>query len=179
MRTIGTFKLSSREMMISDPYYMDGSYTQKVLKPVRPGEWVVHIDGKGISAEGNPSEDSVIQRLKACHEDHVGQAVEEVIEGDFFIDSGQVGIFDMAHYRSIKIAEPVPEPKYEITEGKDGTKGHVEWINMVHYRTEHIPYAGIIPYGSVARMGGKGMKYTCRVGRNKQGEIVAIILTLL
>lgn len=86
----------SDTVMVSDPCYSVGTWSQHKLTGVKPGEFLTDVIK---SDEGDWG--SRIGLLVAVHKDYINQELtwRTVNSADIGVDSGQAGIFSMETYR--------------------------------------------------------------------------------
>lgn len=88
-----TIKLG-KEVMVSDPCYTVGTWCQKRVDNVWPGDYRVFCLKHDTGDWGVR-----VSMLMAIHKDHLNGYLKWKREGDIGVDSGQAGIFDMSTYR--------------------------------------------------------------------------------
>jgi hypothetical protein len=159
MKEIGTFKINTQEVMVSDPCYTIDSWCQGIIKPMVKGNYRAFVD---ISDEGDWGER--VARLKIVHEEHSPKTeCQERTNIDVGVDSGQAGFWDIVAYRNRQL---VPE-EYHYAD-------HAErWYEMCCRGTDAEDKASVQPFGVVSRTGYGDGRYNCYVGRNARGLVVA------
>jgi hypothetical protein len=112
--------------------------------------------------------------LVAVHEDYVSQKKRWYNHGEFGVDSGQAGIFDMPSYRNDKIAESIttPEDDFTIDRHQDGDEWYIKMCKLT-LATENS--WGSYDRGVVSSSGWGDGSYPLKVQRDK-GRIVGICL---
>jgi len=160
MEKIGSFKILSSKVIISDPCYDIGSIGMIEKKNIKKGDWVAY---KGL-VEG---ESKIISDLYAVHKDFLTTYINWEYDLEdiryIYVDSGQAGIFDISHFKDSSVvnekADFIPEEP---------------WYSMCANRTLRKERAGVIPYGVVAASGfGDGI-YDVYFGYDNKANIVSI-----
>lgn len=87
-----TFDIQSGRVNLSDPCYAVGTWCGAFSLPAKNGEWIVEPEERDMGKWGNR-----VASFTVCHKDHA-DALMNVLEFDFGVDSGQFGIFDSEIY---------------------------------------------------------------------------------
>jgi hypothetical protein len=166
---LGTFKVESGEVRISDPCYAKDTWCAGVLKNVKKGTWIAKAR---VFDEGSWGER--IGYLIAVNEDYRFRFDDprEDTAIDVGVDSGQAGIFDEKYYKddSVFADKTDKDRKYKVAICPEDI-----WYSFNCDVTLFDPNAGVIPFGCVSSSGyGDGI-YNCSVIKEK-GEIVAIVI---
>lgn len=92
---IGQIQLG-KKVCVTDPCYTRDVWCMTTLDDVKPGTWDVHACIDAIDAWGKRT-----YVLELCHQDFTEQAIGArwVEVGELGVDSGQMSVFDDAHYR--------------------------------------------------------------------------------
>ena len=170
--SIGSFRVVSGRLVVSDPCYEIGAGSQGFLEKVRKGEWVCRV----TVAQGGDF-DKYIMELTAHRSrlptfDDLGWTKETPFYVD--VDSGQAGIFDMAHYRDDRIAETVQRLSDEEICPEE------PWYSVCCDRTMSGELgAGIIPYGVVSSSGFGDGSYQCFTQRDSDGYVIGVKIVFI
>lgn len=152
---LGTFEISSGNIVVSDPCNpLSLDFNVKTDK-AKPGIWHATIVQKDMGEYGIRN-----AYLLACHDDYLNTDRELVVtvDGDFGVDSGQAGVFDVEHYLENDNA----------------------WFDNITEHTINTPNrADVVDHGAVARSGfGDGM-YKCRMCTPTEGEDACLIISVV
>lgn len=164
---VGEFKVTSGQVMVSDPCYDAGLWCQGVLDKTRKGQWNAHV--RLIREEAcDVHVAELIARHSACSRTGIHGWTEErsFVVG---VDSGQVGFFDVTHYRDDRLAQNVERLSHESICPDE------PWYSLCCDRTLGSKIgAGIIPYGVVSSSGYGDGSYRCLTQRDADGYVIAI-----
>jgi hypothetical protein len=154
---LGTFNVSSGEVVISDPCYELDTWCQAVKKAAN-GKWQAEVE----IADGK-----VATLLFAFHSKEKASKYE-YMKDELGVDSGQLRIFDKDFYRNDKI----------IIKDDFGT-GKIILENEKFYsaccsHTLSNKLAGVLSSGAVSASGYGDGGYSGYVGFNKGGELVCL-----
>jgi len=174
-KSVGSFKVESGQIIISDPCY-DKPNSKKTkhlpfngILPAKNGKWQAEIV---MSDEGSWGDR--VAYLVCYHPEHRidenSCEMEEVIDFEVGVDSGQAGVFDAKYYNdddSIKGLERL----------YDRTPINVAepWYSMCCDRTLHKDQAGVIPFGAVSSSGEGDGCYKCLVKKDGD-EVVGVLI---
>lgn len=160
-KRLGTFKVTSGAVMVSDPCYKRGTWCHGKIENVKNGVWRAAV---GISHEGAWGDR--VAFLIATHGDipvYGTKLDRHEAEFEVGVDSGQAGIFDDTHYQDESVAPPDEPNEFDD-----------RWYSMCCNATDN--YAGIIPFGVVSSSGFGDGGYECTYYTNSDGEVVRIII---
>ena len=163
---VGRFRVVSGRVIVSDPCYEIGTWCQGILEKVRKGQWECHVS---LAQEG--ASDTGVAELVARRASLPTPFNPSWIEERFEVgvDSGQAGIFDMAHYRDDRVAQAVERL------GRETICPDEPWYSLCCDRTSGSAMgAGIIPYGVVSSSGFGDGSYRCFTQRDREGYVTAI-----
>lgn len=160
-----TIQLSSN-VMVSDPCYSVPTWCQTQLDNVLAGKYYIDVQ--------TDEDDGRNYALVAVHEDYVSQKKRWYNHGEFGVDSGQAGIFDMASYRNDEIAESITTPEDDFTINRD-QEGDEWYIKMCKLTLATKNHWGSYDRGVVSSSGWGDGSYPLKVQRDK-GRIVGICL---
>lgn len=163
--SLGNFQVESGRLMVTDPCYgHDGIHN--VLNNVANGNWYAFVT---INSE---SQIATLVATKRC------SVMTERHKADFtvYVDSGQAGIFDVAHY-----ANNDDVGSYEAFSNVPfrDSKDHEPWYKMCCDRTLDETSAGTIPFGVVSSSGYGDGGYECFYGVDAEGEIVVVQIVFI
>jgi len=98
-----------KSVIVTDPSYDTETWCQAKLDNVKAGEYLTHCDI--VDSDGWGERCSL---LIAVHSNYSANDLKwEVHPQEIGVDSGQAGIFDMAHYRKDGIEMQTPEVGYD------------------------------------------------------------------
>ncbi|OXB94833.1 DUF4241 domain-containing protein [Parageobacillus galactosidasius] len=171
MKKLGTFKVTDRKVVVSDPCYSLGIRCQAILEDVCNGEWRAYAT---ITDEGEWGEH--ISELMVFHQSVPYEHAEWIsLEDRITVDSGQAGIFNYSHYKN---DNTVPE-NAQLFDGISISDKGDKWYAYCCAVTLSKQQAGVINGGVVSTSGfGDGL-YDLSVAKNEKGEIVAIRITFI
>lgn len=160
-----TIQLSSN-VMVSDPCYSVPTWCQTQLDNVLAGKYYIDVQ--------TDEDDGRNYAIVAVHEDYVSQKKRWYNHGEFGVDSGQAGIFDMASYRNDEVAESITTPEYDfsIPRHEDGDEWYIKMCKLT-LATENS--WGSYDRGVVSSSGWGDGSYPLKVQKDK-GKIVGICL---
>ena len=170
--TVGTFRIVSGRMVVSDPCYEIGVGCQGVLNKVRKGRWVCST----TVAQGGAYDMCVAELVARCGSPATPVSPRWTNQSSFVIgvDSGQAGIFDLAHYRQDRIAEAVHRLMQEQICPNE------PWYSLCCDRTFGSEMgAGIIPYGAVSSSGIGDGAYRCFTRKDRCGYITGVRIVFI
>lgn len=130
---LGFFMVESGTILVCDPCYDDAPHMHITL-PARNGKWWTTIERHG---------DRISRLYAVLDNSPVFLAPRNV--GFAGVDSGQMGIYDKAHFNNPKSVEG------ELTKFEFGE--HADWYLMCCNRTLGEVGAGLIPHGVVSSSG--------------------------
>jgi len=163
---IGTFKVVSGKIMVSDPCYEKDTWCNGVLNNVKNGNWIAEIE---------LNEEKRVSRLIAiCGNGkniRGGGRKENFTVG---VDSGQAGIYDLKFFKDDNVVKNVERLNPDNTICKDEP-----WYSINCDRTIGKEKAGVIPYGCVSSSGYGDGSYDCYTWTDKSGKIVVIEIKFL
>ena len=168
---VGSFRVVSGRVVVSDPCYEIGVWCQGVLEKVRKGQWASHVS---LAQEG--ACDTCVAELIARRTPPANPSNPRWIEERFEVgvDSGQAGIFDMAHYRDDRSAQAVERLSRETICPEE------PWYSLCCDRTSGSEMgAGVIPHGVVSSSGFGDGSYRCFTQRDCAGYIIAIRIVFI
>ncbi len=169
---IGKFRVVSGRVVISDPCYEIETCCQGILEKVRKGEWRCQVSiSREVYSDGCVT-DLIALRPSALD---IGNAKwTEETSFEVGVDSGQAGIFDMAHYRDDRVAQSVEHLSHEIICPEE------PWYSLCCDRTSGSEIgAGVIPYGVVSSSGFGDGSYRCFTQRDREGYVTAIRIVFI
>lgn len=168
--TLGTFKVSSGKLIISDPCYgyeeENSEGLQAILKPAKQGNW---------SAAISYNEEEVVHHLVVFWGNTEPEEEWIPIDQLIAVDSAQAGIFDLTHFdNDEKIIDEV-ENVYDIEMDDDVSIYYVACCDAVASEQQ----GGIVPGGAVAMSGyGDGL-YQVYIKQDETREIVSVMIDFL
>jgi hypothetical protein len=151
-----------KEVMISDPCYVEPTWCQHKLKNVLPGEYSVY--NKYFNAGNWGIRNSM---LIAVHQDYEmvdNLRWKECTGAVVGVDSGQAGIFDHAYYRKDSVFEN-QESKFLKEYVVHNNEGGEIWYAHMCDRTLGEEGWGHFEHGVVSRSGFGDGSYTLYVAR--------------
>lgn len=156
-KNVGTITLSDK-VRVTDPYYDIDTWCAGTLENVLQGEFECSyaIDKVALDGDENNQYDSVTS-IEVHHKDYPNvEAIEYMKDIWVGVDSGQAGIFDFSMFENVC---------------SDDDKKN----DFVH-DIDDLPSEGntIYDQGLVSIAGDGDGDYACFVGRNDEGQIVAI-----
>ena len=160
----------SNEVIVSDPCYSRPTWCQTVLTDVLPGRYISQVNE-------DPETDRCAELL-VIHEDFYQSRLIYDEHSSCGVDSGQLGIFDAASYRSDAAAEGITTPYVDFALPGDSLEGDSWYTKMCKFTLAELNW-GAYDAGVVSRSGwGDGM-YPLDVARNDKGQIVAMLITFI
>lgn len=167
---MGTFKVESGKIMVSDPCYKEDNGFNCVLENVKNGNWIAILE---YDERERVSKIGVFHDLFANLDCLKWHPFNEMIG----VDSGQAGIFDADYYRDDGFMKHQLEtgkisyinPDRKICEDKP-------WYSICCDRTLGDEGAGVIPFGFVSSSGYGDGEYIGMYGENEKGEIVSVLI---
>ena len=160
-KSIGTFEVESGAIHVSDPCYDLFAWCSGTLKNVQNGTWEASIVRKSVDGWG----------IRNCeliaHPEGIvpGTEWEEtIIDGG--VDSGQLGFYDLNHYKKHEDIKSEPEHNY-------GDNGEWWYGANCDVTLEGIG-AGVIPFGCVSSSGYGDGSYPIFIQKDTDGKIIAI-----
>jgi len=169
---LGQFENISGQFAISDPCYDVDVWCRGELSDVKKGMWNAEA---GIYDAGEWGKRVAL--LIATHVDYDENAEDDYIskaaEFEVGVDSGQTGIFDVAHYRddSIFCSGAVKNERDE--------KGEVWYGHCCNATCNTANHAGIIPFGVVSSSGYGDGGYDCTFRIDSNNEIIKVVITFI
>jgi SMI1-KNR4 cell-wall/Protein of unknown function (DUF4241) len=166
--SLGTFKVTSGKLIISDPCYgydeEDTEDLQVLLKSVKRGDW---------SATVSYDEEEVVHQLIVFWGNTEPEGEWIPIDQVIAVDSAQAGIFDFTFFDDDeKIIDEV-ENVYEMDD--DVSKYYIACCDAVASEQQ----GGIVPGGAVAMSGyGDGL-YQVYIKQDASGEVVSVMIDFL
>ena len=185
---LGTFKVESGKLIVSDPCYEVGTWCQSGVDKARNGTWhaFVKLTNEGewgvrvaalyavnaLYATGTPlAHEGDRPRLHALE-----QLDWELAPGEIGVDSGQAGIFDAEHYRK---DEDVKDYTFLETDEDKRICTEEVWYSMNCDATLKDDRGGrVIPFGVVSRSGYGDGGYSLTTVTEK-GKVVAARITFI
>jgi len=151
----------SNKVIVSDPCYSIPTWCQTVLTDVLPGRYISQVNE-------DPETDNYYQK----HLDYQEHSTCGV-------DSGQLGIFDAASYRSDAAAAGISTPRIDFSIPGNAQDGDAWYEKMCKITLGEPLRYGAYDTGVVSSSGwGDGM-YPLQVARNDDGQIVAMLVTFI
>lgn len=173
---LGTFELTKTVLHLSDPCYSDVESGITVKKAL-PGTW----SGKLRYAVGWGLRPYYVGAFHSTYAGRIPTTPAEIeanswerLKGSVGVDSGQAGIYDMAHYRDDKVI--IEDPKF--SRGDEEETGE-RWYGANCDRTcgdDCKVGAGIIPHGVVSSSGDGDGGYAAYVKKNEDRQVVGVII---
>lgn len=157
IKNVGTITLSDK-VRVTDPYYDIDTWCAGTLDNVLPGEFECSyaIDKVSLDGDENNQYDSITS-IEVHHKDYPNIKATEYMKDIWVgVDSGQAGIFDFAMFE-------------DVCSDDDKKNDFVKEIEDLSSEGNTICGKGLV---SVA--GDGDGDYACFVGRNDEGQIVAI-----
>ena len=156
LNIIGSFRVESGKLRVTDPCYSKDTWCSGVLKNVMNGDWFATIVKKDEDTWGIR-----VAELHVYHADHIQDMnysvpkIEERTDIHVGVDSGQAGFFDEDKY-----------PEHVTVE-------HDTFYNVACSLTLSENQAGILYNGVVSSSGFGDGGYECFVSRLGDGKIIA------
>lgn len=172
MKTIelGVFEVVSGILIISDPCYERGIWCQGKLEGVPRGKWFASVEVE----EGEGGRVMALMAARAGYRSvgwiRMGWRKEPFEVG---VDSGQAGLFDVAHYRDDAAVVGVDRISADIICPEE------PWYSIACDRTLSEIGAGIIPFGCVSSSGYGDGSYECHTFRDREDAIAVIRVTFI
>jgi hypothetical protein len=171
MIKLGSFNVNSGRVVISDPCYDLGSWSQTVIDNVKTGQWVAVIEqlDKGHLGICNA-------KIIVYHSEH-GMPYEHrwrIIEYDVIMDSGQVGFFDIEVFRN----DAVAKPSTSLGASKQEERGERWYRHICDLATNTEEGAGVTEGGAVSSSGYGDGGYSLFIVRDN-GQIVAMKIVFI
>lgn len=161
------------KVMVSDPCYSVGTWCQKVVNNVWPGNYSVFCKKVDVGGWGNR-----VSMLMAVHEDHVSTPLKWKREGSrgiIGVDSGQAGIFDMSTYRVNPDGVPLGDGDISFFGVVPHDTDEEKWYTKICSHTLGDKGWGYYDKGVVSRSGIGDGGYDLFVARVKR-KVVAIAI---
>ena len=157
MKYMSTFNLGSK-VMVSDPCYEVGTWCQKTLDGVLPGEYDSHVIIDNFGSWGKR-----VSQLIAHHKNHrLIDLKWEDVDATIGVDSGQAGIFNFETYRKDDIdIHNVPKAFGDDWDKEDGEV----WYNRICSLTLNEDGWGAYQNGVVSSSGFGDGSYTLQVAK--------------
>ncbi len=170
--SVGAFQTTSGTMLVSDPGYplehgKPESY-QAVIRQAKTGAW----RAEALLYKPEPDDERCAE-LRVFHQSHAHKGPCEwvALRTEVAVDSGQAGIFELAHFHK---ASDVPRNYRWHDKVIDPTD---RWYSLCCDVTLNAN-AGVIPHGAVASSGYGDGGYTCLVCK-KRGTVLGIRLVFI
>lgn len=165
---LGSFQITSGKARISDPCYDLETWCAGTLDAVKNGDWKAQVLKKDMGDWGN--------RCGVLIAHHGDNPVTYEYSGwnkeaiDVGVDSGQAGIFDLAHFKDDDSVRGLTRESVQGTICEDEP-----FYSFCCDRTLSRIGAGTIPYGVISSSGYGDGGYECYTV-TEHGEIVAIMI---
>lgn len=156
-KNVGSFKVDSGKMMVSDPCYEPGTWCQGVIENVKNGQWNASIGIVDCGSWGSRVSELVVWwdgfRLS---ENYYEWSKTDI---DVGVDSGMAGFFDL--------------PEFKGRPENDEGEGWYDGICNQMFRDDQSEDA-VIAYGNgvVSSSGYGDGGYDCYVAKYPSGEII-------
>ena len=171
VKELGTFEVTSGQVMVSDPCYEVGTWCQGILDNAKNGRWKAEVEIIDDDSWGKRVSALTVQHAN-CKRSDFQQRLEEA-QFEVGVDSGQAGIYDVGVYQEDKtVPANALMPNWIDKDDKC-------WYGMCCGLTLSEDQAGIIPGGAVSSSGFGDGGYTCVFGRDEQGQITYIKVTFI
>lgn len=164
-----TINLSS-EVIVSDPCYSVPTWCQTKLTNVLPGRYITQVNE-------DPETDRCAELL-VIHEDFYQSRLKYDEHSTCGVDSGQLGIFDAASYRSDAAAQGITTPAVEFFLPYNDSEGDAWYEKMCKFTLGELGW-GAYDAGVVSRSGWGDGVYPLDVATNTDGQIVAMLITFI
>ena len=159
------------EVYVTDPCYEVSTWCQLKLDNVLPGKWLTTMIYDELNNTGRNAE------LILIHQDYQNKNLPYDLIGDFGVDSGQAGVFDVASYRDDSAAAEFKTPKVDFVLHGDKEPGDVWYESICRYTLAEDGW-GSYDTGVVSSSGwGDGMYPV--YGAEVDGKIVALQLIFI
>lgn len=159
------------EVYVTDPCYSVPTWCQKKLTNVLPGEWICTMIYDEQGGSGRNAE------LYLVHKDHQSSRLLYDWLGDFGVDSGQAGVFDVASYRKDADAEKITTPYVDFVLPGHDLEGDLWYEKMCKFTLADDGW-GSYDSGVVSSSGyGDGMYPV--YGAEVDGKLVSLQLTFI
>ena len=161
----------SNKVIVSDPCYSIPTWCQTVLTDVLPGRYISQVNE-------DPETDRCAELL-VIHEDYYQKHLDYFDHSSCGVDSGQLGIFDAASYRSDAAAAGISTLRIDFSIPSNAQDGDAWYEKMCKITLGEPLRYGAYDTGVVSSSGwGDGM-YPLQVARNDDGQIVAMLVTFI
>jgi len=156
---LGTFEVTSGELVVSDPCYSLGTWCAGTIIDVKNGEWEAKVENRDEGLWG-----SRCAELVAYHTDHqFNHGPWEKASFDVGVDSGQAGIFD--------------KPFFNSHDEYGGFNDN--WYEEVCQITLKDPGAGVLKGGVVSSSGYGDGGYDAFAAKDSNGAVVAVKIVFI
>ena len=163
IKQLGTFKVESGKVTISDPCYSKGTWCAGEVPAVN-GSWKAEAE---LNGEGR------VMVLTAGLSTAKGKWEQTKIDGG--VDSGQMSIFDSKFYLDDSEAKGAKPGWMEPSEGEEGySPFYSACCNLTCDENSKDLHGGVLPHGVVASSGYGDGSYPVFVKKNAKGLAVAI-----
>lgn len=186
---LGTFKVESGELIVSDPCYKVGTWCAGSLKAVN-GEWKASSYGADIHWAGERYIRRVTSLIVESSKDNSESMEWERTKIHAGVDSGQMSIYDIKFYRDDAEAEGRDISSWTYGKKPKG-KGETFYaaaccLTLGDYvrdesgdRQRGFTPGGILPHGVVSSSGEGDGGYAVYVKKNSKGLIIAVKVNFL
>lgn len=161
----------SNNVIVSDPCYSIPTWCQTVLTDVLPGRYISQVN--------EDPETGRCAELLVIHEDYYQKHLDYQEHSQCGVDSGQLGVFDAASYRSDAAAADIQTPPSDFFLPRNDQDGDA-WYEKICKITLDDPLQwGSYDTGVVSSTGWGDGVYPLQVARNESGQIVAMQVTFM
>lgn len=161
----------SNKVIVSDPCYSIPTWCQTVLTDVLPGRYISQVN--------EDPETGRCAELLVIHEDYYQKHLDYQEHSTCGVDSGQLGVFDAASYRSDAAAAGIKTPEFEFSVMGDPDDGDTWYEKMAKITLGEPLQWGSYDTGVVSSSGWGDGTYPLLVSRNESDQIVAMLVTFI
>ena len=162
-KSLGTFEVESGRIFIGDP-----CYDKHEGIPAINGKWKAYVNR---NFQG-----------QVCSLVAIASAPVDSTNWEHFsyegVDSGQMSIFDMKHFKTNAEVEGMPQPKWmtpkRIKEAGERFYGAICTLTSSHPDHENEGFGGVTKHGCVSITKWGDGSYPCKVKKNRRGAITAV-----
>ena len=169
-----TFTVESGQLIISDPCYTVGTWCQGIVS-AKTGLWAVLAN-----YDGNRVSQLIAYNIEAAtNNTALSQDVLTAPELPFVfgVDSGQLGYFDLEHYRNDASAANLEKEDFG---DKWDKKAGDSWYRAICGLTHNDGFSfGVIPFGCCSSSGWGDGSYKTYGVKNNDGNYIALMTSFI
>lgn len=177
MEKIGEFEVTSGTLRVSDPCYETSTWCSGQVEGARTGKWTAFVKRGELEDWGLRVAELAVFSGRLSPKSRLNW---NPVKFEVGVDSGQAGIFDLAHYRNKMSVTPAdfPSRTEENAWVFDRLKDDPFYAACCAH-TSCIAGAGVLRFGAVSSSGIGDGGYDAFVARNDKGEVVAVKIEFL